>query len=138
MLIGLQVLLSPSFQFLKKMLIPEICFCSLQLPSQSGSSFMRLRFYCLFGLSLSLSLPLRLHLHLMLQVTCHEWFSHYAHVVLLLQIATQSVASARESRINKKGRRGAEHAPARFVYTDLVSQMLLLSHFRIRRWNMTI
>lgn len=30
----------------------------------------------------------------------------------LYEIATQSVASARESRINKKGRRGAEHAPA--------------------------
>lgn len=40
---------------------------------------------------------------------------NFMHAVLCFQIAIQSVASAKETRINKKGRRGAEHLPLRFV-----------------------
>lgn len=35
--------------------------------------------------------------------------------LLMLQIAVQNVTSIRESRINKKGRRGFEHSQARSV-----------------------
>ncbi|KAH7521330.1 hypothetical protein FEM48_Zijuj07G0021500 [Ziziphus jujuba var. spinosa] len=43
----------------------------------------------------------------------------------LYEIAIQSVASARESRISKKGRRGAEYALARFV---LMSPLMAFSN----------
>ncbi|THG11995.1 hypothetical protein TEA_003158 [Camellia sinensis var. sinensis] len=43
----------------------------------------------------------------------------------LYEIAIQSVASARETRINKKGRRGAEQFPARFEYMSALSLLLL-------------
>lgn len=35
--------------------------------------------------------------------------------ILLLQIAIQSVTSARESRLSKKGRRGFDYSPAMSV-----------------------
>lgn len=36
-------------------------------------------------------------------------------IILLLQIAIQSVTSARESRLSKKGRRGFDYSPAMSV-----------------------
>lgn len=40
----------------------------------------------------------------------------YHVVVFACQIAIQSVASARESRLSKKGRRGSDHGSARYVH----------------------
>ncbi|KAB1213717.1 Chromatin structure-remodeling complex protein BSH [Morella rubra] len=46
----------------------------------------------------------------------------------LYEIATQSVASARESRINKKGRRGAEYVPASKAGVAVVDLVKLFGH----------
>ncbi|XP_059455782.1 chromatin structure-remodeling complex protein BSH isoform X2 [Corylus avellana] len=46
----------------------------------------------------------------------------------LFEIAIQSVASARESRISKKGRRGAEHAPASKAGGAVLDLMKLFGH----------
>lgn len=39
----------------------------------------------------------------------------WSFLCFIFQIAVQSVASARENRISKKGRRGAEYTPVRFA-----------------------